>query len=239
MCRSSHSEVFCTTGVLKNFPKLTGKHLCLSSFLINCRPDWSCFPVNFAKFLGTTFFIEHLQWLLLNVLNLFGNYYDLQSKSVDWFLYDNGLCHERIKYFLQNSSRRQLLKWISLLLNVNNRNAKTRCEICSELIVKTPERHHWRRSGVFIVNFVHISHLVIVFLWLTLNIYLPAGILPLQVTRFPLSSEIKHVQLLYVLLLILFLGCSCKHWATQVTCKLHTCFCQWWRTCKSFDFFSF
>ena len=28
---------------------------------------------------------------------------------------------------------------------------------------------HWRRSGVFIVNFIHISHLVLVFLLLTLN----------------------------------------------------------------------
>ena len=28
---------------------------------------------------------------------------------------------------------------------------------------------HWRRSGVFIVNFEHISHLVLVFLLLTLN----------------------------------------------------------------------
>ena len=28
---------------------------------------------------------------------------------------------------------------------------------------------HWRRSGVFIVNLKHISHLVLVFLLLTLN----------------------------------------------------------------------
>ena len=28
--------------------------------------------------------------------------------------------------------------------------------------------NHWRRSGVFIVNFEHISHLVLVFLLLTL-----------------------------------------------------------------------
>ena len=33
----------------------------------------------------------------------------------------------------------------------------------------TPERRHWRRFGVFIVNFEHISHLVLVFLLLTLN----------------------------------------------------------------------
>ena len=32
-----------------------------------------------------------------------------------------------------------------------------------------PERQHWRRSGIFIVNFEHISHLVLVFLMLALN----------------------------------------------------------------------
>ena len=29
--------------------------------------------------------------------------------------------------------------------------------------------YHWRRSGIFIVNFEHILHLVLVFLLLTLN----------------------------------------------------------------------
>ena len=33
----------------------------------------------------------------------------------------------------------------------------------------TPERRQWRDSGVFIVNFEHISHLVLVFLLLTFN----------------------------------------------------------------------
>ena len=51
----------------------------------------------------------------------------------------------------------------------NNRNTKTRCEICSELTMNTPERRHWRRSGVFIVNFEHISHLALVFLLLNLS----------------------------------------------------------------------
>ena len=35
------------------------------------------------------------------------------------------------------------------LLKVNNRNTRKRCEICSKLTIKTPER--WRSSGVFIV----------------------------------------------------------------------------------------
>ena len=37
----------------------------------------------------------------------------------------------------------------------NNRSTRTKSEICSKLTIKTPERHHWCRSGVFIVNFEH------------------------------------------------------------------------------------
>ena len=55
------------------------------------------------------------------------------------------------------------------LLKVNNRNTWARCEICLKLTIKTPERHHWRCSGVFLVNFEHISHLVLVVLLLTLH----------------------------------------------------------------------
>ena len=52
---------------------------------------------------------------------------------------------------------------------VNNRNTRTRREICSRLTIKIPELRYWRRSGIFIVNFEHISHLVLVFLLLTLS----------------------------------------------------------------------
>ena len=55
------------------------------------------------------------------------------------------------------------------MLKVNNGNSRTRCEICSKLIIKTPKRRHWRHSGVFIVNFEHLLHLVLLFLLLTLN----------------------------------------------------------------------
>ena len=42
------------------------------------------------------------------------------------------------------------------MFEVNNRNTRARCEICSKLTIKTPERCHWHRSGVFIVNFEYI-----------------------------------------------------------------------------------
>ena len=45
------------------------------------------------------------------------------------------------------------------LCKVNNRNTRTRCEICSKLTIKI----------FFVANFEHISHLVLVFLLLTLN----------------------------------------------------------------------
>ena len=61
------------------------------------------------------------------------------------------------------------------MFKVNNRNTRTRCETCSKLTIKTPERRHWSRFGVFIVNLEHISHLVLVFLMLTLSRQMPAG----------------------------------------------------------------
>ena len=39
---------------------------------------------------------------------------------------------------------------------------RKRCEICSKLTIRTSERRHWRRSGVFIANIEHISHLFLV-----------------------------------------------------------------------------
>ena len=48
-------------------------------------------------------------------------------------------------------------------------------EIYSKLTIKTPEQVHWRRSGVFIVNFEQISHIVLVSRLLTLNNLTPVG----------------------------------------------------------------
>ena len=55
------------------------------------------------------------------------------------------------------------------LFRVNNRNTSKKCEIRSNLTIKTPERRQWCCTGVFIVNFEYISHLFLVFLLLTLN----------------------------------------------------------------------
>ena len=67
------------TGDLRDFIKFTGKHLCQSLFfnkfaalrpatLLKKRLWHRCFHVNFAKCLRTLFATEHLQWLLLYVV---------------------------------------------------------------------------------------------------------------------------------------------------------------------------
>ena len=72
---------FIIKGVLRNFSKFTGKHLCQSLFsnkVAGLRPAtlfkkrlWRrCFPVNFAKFLRAPFIVKHLRWLLLSLQRL-------------------------------------------------------------------------------------------------------------------------------------------------------------------------
>ena len=41
------------------------------------------------------------------------------------------------------------------IFKVNNKNTTTRCETCSKLTIKTPEKRQWRCSGDFIVNSEH------------------------------------------------------------------------------------
>ena len=73
--RSSQLELFCRKGVLRNFEKFRGKHLCQSLLfnkvaglrtvaLLKKRFWYTCFPVNFSKFRKTPI-TEHFRWLLL------------------------------------------------------------------------------------------------------------------------------------------------------------------------------
>ena len=74
---SSRPEVFCKKGVLRNFTKFTGKHLCQSLFF-NKVAGQACnfikketlaqvFPCEFCEISKNIFFIEHLWWLFLSV----------------------------------------------------------------------------------------------------------------------------------------------------------------------------
>ena len=77
------------------------------------------------------------------------------------------------------------------LFKVNSRNTGKTYEICSKLTVEAPKRRHWRRFGVFNINFEHISHFFLVSLLLTLDKYMLARFVLLKML---LSHEmlLKH-----------------------------------------------
>ena len=86
--RSSYPEVFFKKGTLRNFAKFTGKHVCQSlcfnkvaglrsANLFKKILSHRCFPVNFAKFLRTSFLQNTSGRLLLN---------KVIKKKLDYFL---------------------------------------------------------------------------------------------------------------------------------------------------------
>ena len=108
---SSLPEVFCKKGVLTNFVKYTGKHLCQRLFfnkVSGLRPEtllkkslWHrCFPVNFAKFLRTPFLTEHLQWLLLNFIQSVFCLLDIKHNCVKVWVTPNKKFQLRFFIFL-------------------------------------------------------------------------------------------------------------------------------------------
>ena len=77
--------MFCKKGVLRNLAKFTGKHLCQSLFfnkvgdfrpatLLKKRLWHRCFPVNFAKFLRTTFLQNTSGRLFLSLVDWKSNF---------------------------------------------------------------------------------------------------------------------------------------------------------------------
>ena len=68
--RSSRPELLCRKSALKNFAKFN-----FWLVLLKERLRQRCFPVNFPKFLRTSFLIEHLKWLLLFRVNRVSDHY--------------------------------------------------------------------------------------------------------------------------------------------------------------------
>ena len=89
----------------------------------------------------------------------------LRSSYMDWFI--------------------DLLKYISAgnyMLKVTNRNTKTRCEICSKLTIKIPERRHEICSKLTIKIQNDVIGVFLVSLLLTLNIFHGVVLVPLLLT---------------------------------------------------------
>ena len=61
------------------------------------------------------------------------------------------------------------------MFKVNSRNTRVKCKRRSKLTTEIPEGGHWVRFGVFIVNYEHILHLVLVFILINLSRLMLAG----------------------------------------------------------------
>ena len=115
---------------------------------------WNCQRDNIMRQKKISFLEDIIEWHLSHTLDKVLKIFEF----IQFQLYSNWTC----------------LYWEGLypagiyLFKVH-KNTRTRCETCSKMTIKTPERRHWSRSGVFIVNFEHISLLVLVFLLLTLR----------------------------------------------------------------------
>ena len=129
--------------------------------------------------------IRRKLWIWSHLLkkSLMENFHFLCSGHQQFFQHKRmhlGICKKSYHIYMINPFHATglfpyLLKWGYrnqagiYLFKANNRNTRTMCEICSKLTIKSPERRHLRSSGVFIVNFAQISHIVLVFLLLTLS----------------------------------------------------------------------
>ena len=90
---SSRRRCSVKKGVLRNFAKFTGKHLCQSLFfnkvadlgpatLLKKRLWHRYFPANFAKFLRTLFLQKTSGWLLLNLRCLLISIYHVSESFI-------------------------------------------------------------------------------------------------------------------------------------------------------------
>ena len=136
--RSSRPEVFCKKGVLRNLTKFTWKHLCQSlSFqrlklatLLKKRLWHRCFPVNFAKLLGTPFFQNISSSCFCNKIWLWGRWNNsIKTKMVLFlsrvFLITNVL---KVVYLL---SKMRLSITVGLFLQFSERFWSSKCNVSS------------------------------------------------------------------------------------------------------------
>ena len=98
-----------------------------------------------------------------NILATQSQLSDFICRDIFKFMATGFLSNDHLLNFSVNQShywcslrcKKQLSPAGNYMFKVNNRNTRTRYEICSKLTIKIPERRHWRRSIVFIVNFKH------------------------------------------------------------------------------------
>ena len=99
-----------------------------------------------VNFLSSSGFKETFKYYLQIIFNR-----NLKGAQTVRFLHVHLIYIRCIYYFLMFLLDNLLFRWSAdylfpaniYLFKVNNRNTRKRCEICSKLTIKTPERRHW------------------------------------------------------------------------------------------------
>ena len=94
--------------------------------------------------------MEKLIWHEIKVISHFSLLFDVGNKKI--IRYINHQCLKAVIY----------LEFFGTM--ISQLSVSQSAITCSKLTIKTPERRQCRRSCVFIVNFEHILHFVLVFL---------------------------------------------------------------------------
>ena len=100
--------------------------------------------------------VTYLFWKWVKNLNKKVQNAALYTIMNEWRLISMSAWIVRIRSVINNPA-------IIYLFKVNNISTRKRCEICSKLTLKIPQRCHWRCSSVFYVNFENIPYLFILF----------------------------------------------------------------------------
>ena len=153
-----------------NRTKVTNRYLQCKGKPTACNITLSTAAKLISHFLKTLLNLNVMQFYLFQPNVPFQ--YSLKTPERLWFYdvfrgYKNGRLCVKVSWYSQNYHSGFSTCQCPLgnyLFKIINRNTRARCEICSKFMIKTPERQHCSRSGVFTVNFEHISQFVLVFL---------------------------------------------------------------------------
>ena len=137
-------------------------------FKVNNRNTWKRSEICSKLTIKTLDLLQWHHWQI-GVLKLTQNVFRITIKKPSIFIVDFQDISYLFQVFLLLTLNRLVFSRQPneaniYLFRVNNRKVRKRFQKCSKLAIKLPERRHWRRSGVCIVNFEHISYLFLVFL---------------------------------------------------------------------------
>ena len=139
----------------------------IRTFLYTCYPLLNKEYLNIVKVFSISIGIRISKGVSLKGVSLDLNIYFIHTriawKNFSIWIYNVFFCPKNLKLYIAVTFLGNSLAG-NYMFKVNNKNARTRCEISSKLTIKIPVSFWY-----FIVNFEHISHLVLVFLLLTLS----------------------------------------------------------------------